>query len=205
MLAAFFALIVIVMLYLNYVVNPVVFHMSQSKMHSLVSQIMHNSIYESIGDGALYDSLIMIIRNDEGDIVMMQSNAVQINYLSRNIARIAQTKLETVGSEGVAIPIGSFSGLPIFAGRGPDVYIKMLPVGFVNCTFTSQFISQGINQTNHRIYLNTYANVQVVLPTENKTVSFSSDILVSECIIVGKVPATYLNSNSLDEMLNLIP
>lgn len=201
----FLVFLVGILCYLNFVVNPVVFHMSQSKVKSLVSREMHNAVFETVGYDNLYDSLIMIIRNEEGDIVMMQSNAVQINHLAREISRTAQSKMENVGVDGVDIPIGSFSGMPIFAGRGPTVRIKMLPVGSVNCTFSSDFISQGVNQTNHRIYLHVSANVQIILPTENRSVSFESQILISECIIVGKVPQTYLNSQSLDEMMNLIP
>ncbi|MFA6859801.1 MAG: sporulation protein YunB [Clostridia bacterium] len=204
-LAFAFLFVFLSILYLNLVVNPVVFHMSEVKVQSLVSFAMNNAVSEAIGNETIYDSLIRITRNDVGNVVMMQANTLEINKVSHNVIKLAQEKLEIVGQDGIDIPIGSFSGMPILAGRGPTVRLRILPVGYVSCSFSSEFIEKGINQTLHRIYLIVTANVGVVLPTENKKVSFSSDILIAECIIVGDVPETYLQSGTIDEMLNLVP
>ena len=47
--------------------------------------------------------------------------------------------------------------------------------------------------------------VNVVLPTANQKIEVNSEVLVCENIIVGKVPDAFLNSDNLDEMMNLIP
>ena len=70
---------------------------------------------------------------------------------------------------------------------------------------TSGFEEAGINQTNHKLYLTVCSNVSVILPLENKVVDTQTQILIAESIIVGKIPDTYLNSPSTDEMYNLIP
>lgn len=37
------------------------------------------------------------------------------------------------------------------------------------------------------------------------TVNTETEVLLAESVIVGKVPDTYLQSDKLDEMLNLVP
>ena len=81
----------------------------------------------------------------------------------------------------------------------------MLPIGNITCKFTSEFKSAGINQTNHKLYLTVNSNVSVILPIENQIIQTQTQIMIAESIIVGKIPQTYLNSSSVDEMLNLIP
>jgi sporulation protein YunB len=135
----------------------------------------------------------------------MQVDSIQINLLTRSLTKLAQNNLEQIGSNGIDIPLGSFSGMPILVGRGPTVNIKLVPIGSITSDFSSEFTTAGINQTNHRIYVTVVANVSVVLPTSNQTIQTSTQVLICENIIIGEIPSTYLNSNSLDEMLNLVP
>lgn len=147
----------------------------------------------------------MINRDSEGNVTHISTNSLQINILARELAKAAQDKLEDLGSKGIDIPIGTFTGMPIFVGRGPDINIKLLPIGSISCKFNSEFINAGINQTNHKIYLTVVSKVSVILPTANQTIETTTQIMIAESIIVGKIPDTYLNSASLDDMLNLIP
>ncbi|MEG1500100.1 MAG: sporulation protein YunB [Clostridia bacterium] len=201
----FFAFLVLILIYLNNIVNPVIIHMSEAKVRSLTQKAISSSVYDLLSEGPIYDNLVQITRNDAGDPVLLLSNSLEINKITRELVNLSQLKLEVIGEKGVDIPLGSFSGMPIFVGRGPLVNIKLLPIGVVTCNFVSKFTTAGINQTNHRIYVNINSNVSVILPTANKTVTTTTQLLIAESIIVGKVPETYLQSESLDEMMNLIP
>ena len=205
LLAILLCLIIIVMVYLNYVVNPVIIATSTAKVRSLSQRAVENVVWQVISDSAIYDTLINISRDENGDIVAVSSNSAIINMLAIELTEKAQDALSQMGASGVEIPIGSFSGMPIFTGRGPTVTIKMLPIGTIYCKFFSSFNSAGINQTNHRVYLRVNSSVSVILPMANQIIDTQTEIMISESIIVGKIPDTYLNSASLDEMLNLIP
>lgn len=191
--------------YLNDVVNPVIIESSSAKTRSLSQKAVEQAIYDIIKDNTVYDNLIMINRDSEGNVTHISTNSLQINILARELAKAAQDKLEDLGSKGIDIPIGTFTGMPIFVGRGPDINIKLLPIGSISCKFNSEFINAGINQTNHKIYLTVVSKVSVILPTANQTIETTTQIMIAESIIVGKIPDTYLNSASLDDMLNLIP
>lgn len=202
----FFAVsIFLVLKFLNDVINPIIITSSQSKVFALSQDAINTAVFDVIKDATIYDSLVNVVRNDDGDIVLITSNAIQINALSREIVENAQKKLDQLGQRGVNIPMGTFTGLPILVGLGPNVNIKLIPIGAINCTFSSQFVSAGINQTNHKIYLEVSSKINVILPTASKQLQTSTQMLISENIIIGKIPETYLLSDQVDEMLNLVP
>ena len=203
-LAVLFLIFISLLLYLNYVVNPVIISTSSAKVRSLSQRAVENAVKQVINSSVVYDTLVMITRDNNGKIVTISSNSATINMLALELSDKAQSALSQMGATGIDIPIGSFSGMPIFTGRGPTVNIKMLPIGTINCKFESTFTEAGINQTNHRIFLKVISSVSVILPTANQVVKTETQLMISESIIVGEIPQTYLHSNT-DEMLNLLP
>lgn len=174
-------------------------------MQSITAQSVSSAIQTVINNSNVYDELIEIKTDADGKITAFQVHSVLINKLAREVGKLAQQNLQLAGSEGVDIPIGTLSGIPFLVGLGPSIYFKVQPIGTLTSSFFSEFTSAGINQTNHRIYMTMQASVSMVLPTASRTIKTSTQILLCESIIIGTVPATYLNSTSLDEMMNLIP
>ena len=204
-LLSVFLFFIFVLIYLNFVVNPIIINATESKVRSLTQIAVGKAVHEVIKDTNVYDDLIVINKNESGEITMISTNAFQINLLTRVLLDNAQKKLDEMGNNGISIGLGTFTGLPIFSNWGPKVNLKMLPIGTIYSRFRSEFSEAGINQTSHRIYLTIETNVNIIMPTASKQVETITEILVTESIIVGKIPQTYLNSSNLDEMLNLVP
>ncbi|MGN1163128.1 MAG: sporulation protein YunB [Christensenellales bacterium] len=207
MLAAIcFVLVIIgVLLYFNFIINPVILSMSEIKVKSLTQRAVNQAVYEVANAGPVYDDMIKISRNESGMVTLISADAIEINRLARDLVKLSEIKLGEIAERGISIPIGTFSGMPIFVGRGPEVRIRLIPIGVISCNFRSEFREAGINQTNHRIYVNINSNVSVVMPTQNQSIATTTELLLAESIIIGSIPNTYLYSESLDEMLNLIP
>lgn len=207
MLAAIcFVLVIIgVLLYFNFIINPVILSMSEIKVKSLTQRAVNQAVYEVANAGPVYDDMIKISRNESGMVTLISADAIEINRLARDLVKLSEIKLGEIAERGISIPIGTFSGMPIFVGRGPEVRIRLIPIGVIGCNFRSEFREAGINQTNHRIYVNINSNVSVVMPTQNQSIATTTELLLAESIIIGSIPNTYLYSESLDEMLNLIP
>ena len=125
--------------------------------------------------------------------------------MAKEIGKVASQNLDLIKNQGVSIPWGTLSGISFFVGVGPDITFHIMAIATIHSKFSSEFTSAGINQTNHRIYLNIQTDVELILPTATKAITVNSHILICEAILVGEIPSTYLNSNSLDEMMNLIP
>ena len=102
---------------------------------------------------------------------------------------------------------GSFTGFKLLAGRGPGVKIRISTIGDVETDLRSEFTSQGINQTLHRVYLQVKCNVNILTPFDNISREITNQVLLMENVIVGNIPNTYYNLegiNGSSEALEII-
>ncbi|MBQ9313501.1 MAG: sporulation protein YunB [Clostridia bacterium] len=71
--------------------------------------------------------------------------------------------------------------------------VKIIPVGTVNTDYKTEFLSSGINQTRHRIYIEIKSEMSVVAPFTNETVEVVTNVNVAETVLIGNVPDTFYN------------
>lgn len=186
-------------------INPVVMDTVEIKSRALATKAINNSISDVVMNAIVYDDLVNVISDEFGNISMIQANSLEINNLSKDLALTCEDRINEYGKVGVSIPIGTFTGVPLFVGRGPRIAVKMMPIGSVVCKFVSQFNSAGINQTIHKIYINISAKVSVIMPLGSRNLEAVQQVLICESVIVGQVPEVYLQSDTLDTLLNFVP
>lgn len=88
-----------------------------------------------------------------------------MNELATSTALTAQQYIADIEMQPIRVSLGSASGNPLLAGRGPSMLVKVVPAGSVSSEFLTEFTSAGINQTRHRIYMQLSATVRIVIPT----------------------------------------
>ena len=196
-LAVIFLVIVVVCIYTLNSVSPTIVAFSEAKIKSLTTAAVNSAIFEVMLEPISYSDLVSIEKNADGEITLIAANSMIINKLARDMAQSTETYIAKRGEQAVKIPIGTLSGSPLLAGKGFKVTIRVLPLGSVKCQFVSEFETAGINQTRHKIYLDVVATISIVLPTSQSIVKTNTPVLVSESIIVGKVPDTYLSAGSI--------
>ena len=204
----FLIILVIIMTILfsfsHFYVNPQIVANNKARIKSYSIDIINNAVNQTIINND-YDDLITILKDGDGNITLLQVNSKNVNKLNNNIMTLVQNKLSEKDVLNYSLPIGSFSGIPALNGVGPNVSLKILPVGSVNTKYNSQIASLSINQSYHKIYITINITVCIFLPLYTQNIDISSQILVAENLIVGKIPATYLNTDNLTNALNLIP
>ena len=191
------ALILSVFLYFRRNVTPVIIEVSEATVKSITTLAVNDAVYCTLSDALKYEDLVSVSRNEDGDIVYMQANSLKINAIARDVASLSQKNLDEMGSRAMKVPLGAFSGTAVFAGMGPEIDLKIIPIGSVYCEFSSVFEAVGINQTRHKIYLDVEADVELIIPAASATVSSKTQVLICESVIVGKVPSTFLNLSTL--------
>ena len=205
LLVLLIAIVVLVIYTLNSV-GPVIVSVSEARIRALTTSAVNSAIFEVMTEPTKYSELITIQKDDAGNITLIEANAMVINNLAREMAKQTETYMEAIGEQVIKIPVGTLSGSPLLAGKGPKVTVKVVPVGSVKCHFVSEFEEAGINQSRHKIYLDIITNVSIILPTSQTTVKTNTPVLVCESIIVGKVPDTYFNVGSIGgSNLDLLP
>lgn len=205
-LFAFFVLLLtLIFLYIKHVALPIIMDNTEAQIKSHATKSINYAVAETINQGVGYGDLISIVKDENQNVSFIEANSVRINVLSKSMSKVVISNFLTLSKLPIKVSLGAFSGIAVLAGHGPKIAYKVSPHGEANCYFTSKFESAGINQTHHKLYMVTSLKVYVVLPFKTLEVKSESDVLLCETLIVGKIPEVYLNSNSLTEMLNLVP
>ena len=192
--------------YFNFYVNPIIVEANTSVIRSKTNFIMNKSVMNSLELSNNYDNLITITYDELNNIKSINANTQKINELNTQILENCQYELNQINNLYFNVPLGTFTGIPILNGIGPNVKLKMMPIGSVNSKFESEFKGVGINQTHHKIYINLETYVSVLLPGNNTNIKVNCQVLLGESVIVGEVPDVYFGANnSLNNQLNLIP
>jgi len=199
------AVVVVGYVLIDNAVKPTILSISEAKLRAISVNAMNAAVQETIGNEMNYADLISIEKDDTGQIMLVSANAAMMNRLAADTAIAAQEKISNIGEQGISIPIGTIIGGQLLSGRGPSVRVKFEPVGSVTTDFMTEFEDAGINQTRHKIFLILNASVKIVVGNASQRVDISSQVLISETIIIGDVPQSYLQFDSRDELLNLLP
>lgn len=203
-LVIIFIIFGIIFSYFHFYVNPELVNSNIAKIKAYTIQVLNSSTSKTIASND-YDNLITIEKDGEGNVTLLQVNSLYVNKLNNDIMTSIQNTLNENSFVGYKLPLGSFLGVPILNGIGPQVQLNIVPIGNVNTKYRSQIASLSINQSYHKIYLSISVDICIILPLYTQTITVSNQLLIGENLIVGKIPSTYLNTDNLTNALNLIP
>ena len=200
---ASFALLIFIYFQRN--VTRVLISISEATMRASTTVAVNDAVYYTLSDEMRYEDLVTIERDSAGNIVAVAANPLKINKIARDTASISQSNLKNLSLNGIPVPLGALTGIEAFAGLGPSIHFRIIPVSSVSCGFSSTFESVGINQTKHSIYLNVIADISIVMPSRTENFAVTTDVLVGESVIVGNIPDAYLQSDIFGNKPNLSP
>lgn len=171
--------------------RPILMAYCDAEARIVATQTINGTIREEIGNKISYDDIMSVKTDNEGNVVMIQANTVELNRIGSEIALSVQNRIGSLQPSKVKIPLGVLLKNDLFAQYGPRVTFRMQPVGYVLSTYRSEFQAAGINQTRHIVYLDITTEILVIIPLAKNSVSVTSSIPIAESIIVGKVPEFY--------------
>lgn len=183
-------------------VTPVIKVACSSTAKSIALKVTNETVKELLSK-VEYDTLVNLVYNDSGKIVGINANIIEMNKLSTGIAYKVQEKLSNMEDAEVRIPIAKLMGINLFSGYGPKLKLKIVPYGNTQAEFRTEFVSEGINQTKHTIYIDISSTVNVIVPFNVGAVSSNTRVTVAETVIVGDIPATYYNIEGLNDASEL--
>lgn len=178
-------------------IDPIFEGLCISKAQGIATDITNKKSSEVLAKYN-YQDTVKIIRSDDGKNCMLKTDIVMLNEIISDIALEIQNELNKLKNENVEIPIGALMGNQYFAGSGPKIKIKIISVGDISTDIKTEFKSEGINQTIYRIYLELECNVSILTSYRTMNKKISNQILLVETVIVGEVPETYLELQSLE-------
>lgn len=137
-----------------------------------------------------YGRLVRVYR-EEGRVVSLETDTVLLNQIKSRITQAAVRKMEKLSDYRLTVPLGSVSGIDLFSGEGPKVRFLLQPQTAVESQILQQFQSAGVNQTQHRIYLQLNVEIEAMIPGFSAKTSVQTQVELAQTVIVGEVPQFY--------------
>lgn len=181
-------------LYYKNTVSNLIISVCDDYTYTYCTESVNQAVLKSLSNDLIYTDLVFVEKNDSGDIAIMSVNALKVNAIARDLVRSTANLLNEKVSKGVPVPMLAFFGIDVLSGYGNKINIKTITITNVICEFSSKFSSVGINQTLHSIYVDIKSEYVIELPFNKKNNNCVTSILISEAVLVGKVPDLYLNN-----------
>lgn len=144
-----------------------------------------------------YDDLIKIEKDTQGKISLIKADVITINKLVTEIVSNIQSQFDKITRISVFINMGSVSGISVLKNMEPKFEMELESAGKISSNVKTEFKSVGINQTQHKVYLQIDSAVRILTPFDTFGKDIKTDVILTEAVIVGNVPDSYYN---LDEM-----
>lgn len=188
----FIAIIIVIIAIITFfeitkVINPTINELCLNEAKNIATKIS-NEEATIIMDKYSYEDLITIIRDESGEIKMLQTNTKNINQIMSDISINIIKRFEEKDNTNIYIYSGNILGLKIFSTIGPKIPIRIANVGNIDTKLESEFQAQGINQTLHRIYLSLKCQVTILTPYNSIKQTIDNQVLIAESVIMGAVP-----------------
>lgn len=169
-------------------VLPTVVEISKIMAKTQTLNIINEKSMEILNEDFKYDEMIKIQKDNEGNINLIQADTVKLNYVAAKLANECNASLEDMKENTLEVPLGWTTSRSVFYRLGPNIKMHVEPIGNITTSYESKFESAGINQTRHKIYLNITAQIRLKLPLADQETTVTTQVPVSDTIIVGKIP-----------------
>jgi sporulation protein YunB len=188
-------------------VQPLLKQLAQSKAESVTVRIVNDCMAELMAEEAVqYENLVNIGYNTQGEIAYVGTDMVKLNTFKSRISSKIQKQFDEYDFGTIGLPLGTIVGGDYFIGRGPSFRFKVDLSCLAECSFSNVFDDAGINQTRHQIMLQVTTTAFAVADWGRTTAKVTTNYMIAETVIVGKVPDYYTNvaqsQNPVDDINN---
>lgn len=174
-------------------INRISTHIAAADARDVITAKVNDAVLETLREGEYEgDYFVTFQKSSGGDITAVSCNMARINTLTSTILdKLVSTKRDNTVKIG--IPLGNLTGVSLLMGRGPKIPVKVMLLSSSRVEFSNSILTAGINQTKHQIDLTVTVDMELMLPWGTKTDTVSTDVLIADTVIVGRVPDMYLN------------
>ncbi len=183
--------------------RPTLHQMVKAQARVLATEAVTQAVATEIAEDIRWEDLYALRPDSTGRVVLVQPNTAEIDRLTSKVTIRVQENLKKITEAQVRIPLGQVLGSHVLANIGPRIPISVVPLGTVTTRILSDFEQAGINQIRHKIYLDIAAHIKLVVPLVVSTVDVTVQVPITEVLIMGDVPETYIQLHG-SELRNLL-
>ena len=174
---------------------PVVRSLARTQVTNTASDLINDAILQQIMEGQIqYDRIVYFEKDLNGRITALKTNTAEVNRLKTETLNLINDEILAEDTEHLGVALGSLILPEFFSGRGPSIPVRIIAIRNSDANFQSEFTEAGINQTLQKLRMDVIVDVTILVLGQTETFTVSSQMVVAETIIVGDVPATYLQT-----------
>ena len=119
----------------------------------------------------------------------ISADTIAINRFCTTLSSEITKELEQLNNEKINVPLGSISGVELFANWGPDIPFSMEPKGAAEVDYETKMESSGINQMHFQIWIN---------PLHEESIPMTRKIMLVDTVFGGDIPEEYFQWETAD-------
>ena len=175
--------------------RPVVRSLAKTQVINTASDLINDAILRQIMEGQIqYDRIVYFEKDLNGRITALKTNMAEVNRLKTETLNLINDEIMAQDSEHLGVALGSLILPEFFSGKGPLTPVRIIAIRNSDANFQSEFTEAGINQTLQQLRMDGIVDVTILVLGQTETFTVSSQMAGAETIIVGDVPATYLQT-----------
>lgn len=175
------------------VTGPELVSLAELEARSMMARRVNEAVLEEFTENAVTaEELFSVTKDEQKQIVMVQTNTGAVNRLSASLTKRIQSQISGMEGETVEVPLGTALRSPVFSQIGLSFHLRVLPLASAKVNYKTEFETAGVNQTCHKLYLEVNCGARLLAPFAEKKVELSSRVLLAETIVVGDVPQSYI-------------
>lgn len=172
--------------------RPQLITIAEAQLKNHLIQAANRSVTQSLAEESISYSDMVTLQTAQG-VSTLVTDTASLNRLRSVVLDDVIGQLETLDSHSLSVPLGALTGIDLLSAIGPKLPVKIVSVASADGLYRNDFIDAGINQTLHRIMLDISVDAGLLLPGGVVRLTVTAPICVSETIIIGQVPQTFLN------------
>lgn len=179
----------------DFALRPQLIALAEAQLKNHLTQAANRSVTQSLAEENLSYSDLVTLQTAQG-VSTLVTDTASLNRLRSVVLDDVIGQLEALDSHSLSVPLGALTGIDLLSAIGPKLPVKIVSVASADGLYRNDFIDAGINQTLHRIMLDISVDAGFLLPGGVVKLTVTAPICISETIIIGQVPQTYLGLNS---------
>ncbi len=175
-----------------------VYIMQKAKLYTSVS--IERAIREEVVGKLNTDEIVNISNKSYGELAYISVNTDKLNEVLSSTMSVMNEQIMIYDTNSnynnVRLPMSYLILGGIFNDIGPEINIKITPIGSIKADIISDVKSYGINNSIIRLDLTIISEYQVLIPLRSKTITIVNSIPLVIKTINGEVPKYYYNNGS---------
>ncbi|RNB60782.1 sporulation protein YunB [Brevibacillus gelatini] len=178
-------------------IEPTLMLIAQSKVDQVAKLAITDAVTKRLTQqGVDFNEIVMMEKDEEGSIKAVNFNFREYSRIVGETTARIQNRLKEFEQENVqtTIPLGLATKNVFLEHFGPEIPVSFVPIGAVKTRLETGLKQAGINMVLVTVYIYVEVDLRVVIPFATKQQTVTTQIPISEALIVGKVPS-YLYNN----------